>query len=120
MAPCPRPQLEKGGVKGVQLNPYSNIVVFPTLKEHNFAAKWDLSSAGGQSHVVVLPTMDPQTLKLFGETYIACKDAAEAAERECDARDLPGCSDACRVPPCAAHGAVAGCRVEPILAWQCR
>lgn len=60
----------------VLLNTYSNIVVFKKPEDPALIARWQLSTSGDVAHVVVMPTMELDTLTAFVRDYKACLDAS--------------------------------------------
>lgn len=58
-------QLEDNGVMPVLLNPHSNIVVFPKPADEGIVRRWQLATSGDIAHVVVMPTIQMETLAAF-------------------------------------------------------
>jgi histidine decarboxylase len=70
-----RDLLEQNGVP-CMLNAYSSTVVFERPTEHTFVRKWQLACEGSIAHVVVMPSVGEDKLRVF------VSDLVESRERE--------------------------------------
>ena len=64
--------LEDAGVK-TMLNRLSSTVVFERPPEEAFIRKWQLACEGDVAHVVVMPNITPEKLRVFVEDLVDCR-----------------------------------------------